>query len=271
MPNCAPPLPRFGWESPHHEPHSLCCAPIVCFSRFSANAGFRSEHLAVVSSYHQIRSAPHRNAPEAVVISDVAVITYIRAVVPKLQPCEPLWPQSGASFSDFFKRLCTDTRLLAPQLESILTATWRGHSALSGIQIIGQNCCQRKEVVLPPKTARNYINETVSTLAQITLTAPSANGHRQVCQNPLSTGYVDRGSFSRLQHPNARGGSARFYAVEAAGSGGCSSAMSRHSATAAAHTCHLSASAGEQLMRPGPQDQGRTVQVLSLSCAEKKY
>ena len=31
--------PHFGWESPHHGPHSLCCAPLGCLSRFSANAG----------------------------------------------------------------------------------------------------------------------------------------------------------------------------------------------------------------------------------------
>ena len=138
---------RFGWESHHHAPHSLCCAPIGCLSRFSANAEvfdgpgkpFRARSTwrasVVVSSYHQIRSAPSGRPGSG---SDQRC------------PCQRAHPRDGAQAStrrtQIFQTTVYRHSSSCPQLETILTATWKGHSALSGIRLVGQNCHRRKMV-----------------------------------------------------------------------------------------------------------------------------
>ena len=128
---------------------------------------------------------------------------------PSFDQTERLWPQSAASFSDFFQTIVYRHLSSCPQLEATLTATWKGHSALSGIRLIGQNCHQRKMVFCQNlQDVRQYVSADHAH-------SPSTNGHRQICQNHPSTQYVEE-RVSRSQHPNARGGRARFLC-----SGGC--------------------------------------------------
>ena len=138
---------RFVWESHHHAPHSLCCAPIGCLSRFSANAAvfdgpgkpFRARSTwrpsVVVSSYHQIRSAPSGRPGSG---------SHQRC------HCQRAHPRDGAQAStrrtQIFQTTVYRHSSSCPQLETILIATWKGHSALSGIRLVGQNCYRRKMV-----------------------------------------------------------------------------------------------------------------------------
>ena len=159
----------------------------------------------VVSSYHQIRSTPPGRPG-----SSGQWRWYFHCV----------HPRSGAQASTkrtalaakrsfvfrFFKRLCTDTRLLA--------LSWRPYSLRRGgatAHFLEHGSLDKTAVRgrwPSTKTARIYINEAVSTFADHAH-HPSANFHRQMCQNHPSTGYVEE-ILSRSQHPKSRGGRARF-------------------------------------------------------------
>ena len=96
----------------------------------------------------------------------------------------------------------------------------------------------------------------MSTLAQITLSALQQATIAKCATFILQLDTLKK-QFRGRSIPTPAAAEPGSYAVEAAGS-----ARSCRSATAAAHTCYLSTSAGEHLiprMRPGPQDQGGTV------------
>ena len=140
-----------------------------------------------------------QDAPEAVVISDATVIAYIRAVVPKIDQAKG-FGRKAQLLSQIFQTTVYQYSSSCPELEAILTATWRGHSALDGMYGTLDKTAIRGRWS-STKTARIHIDEAVSTLEQITLTA---------LQQATIDKYATFMIVPRSQHSNACGGRARF-------------------------------------------------------------
>ena len=183
--------PSIGSKSLHHGPHASCCALIGCLPRFSANAGafngpgkpFRARSTRRPSAYVAPTTGHQR--------------CYCHCVHPRSgaqdRPGERLWPQSAASF------LCTDTRLPALSLRPY--SLRRGEATAHFMEYGTLDKTAIRERWSSTKTATIYIDEAVSTLAQITLTA---------LQQATIDKYATFMIVPRSQHSNACGGRARF-------------------------------------------------------------
>ena len=246
--------PRFGWERSRHGPHSLCCFPIGCLSRFSANAGAfdgpgklraRSTwrpNCCLFLPPNQVNASrtPRKQRSVAMVLS----LRTSAQWCPGFDQRTALAAKRSFVFR-FFKRLRTDTRLPA--------LSWRPYSLRRGgatAHFLEHGSLDKTAVRgrwPSTKTARIYINEAVSTLAQITLTTLQQISIGKCAKIILQPDMLKR-YFRGRSIPSPAAVEPGSCAVEAAGSGGCSSARSRRCATAAAHTCHVSASAGDHLI-----------------------
>ena len=274
LPNRAPPLPTKFLIALAGKALAMGHTRCAVFLLVAFHAFLRTQELLMVQASHFVLGAP--GAPTV-----VSSYHQIRSTPPGRPGSSGQWrwyfhcvhPRSGAQASTkgtalaakrsfvfrFFKRLCTDTRLPA--------LSWRPYSLRRGgatAHFLEHGSLDKTAVRgrwPSTKTARVYINEAVSTLAQITLTTLQQTAIDKCAKIILQPDML-KTYFRGRSIPSPAAVEPGSCAVEAAGSGGCSSARSRRSATAAAHTCYVSASAGDHLiprMRPGPQDHGRSV------------
>ena len=186
LPQRAPPLPRAfllalaGKALMEHDLR-LCVALLLGF-----HAMLRTGELLAVRARDLLRadgnqsmlvSLPFtksgqrlKNVPEAVVITDPLLLTYLRVLLPRLEPHDYLYPGKNANFRAAFRRLCLATRLPA------VTPTWRPYSLRRGgatahfMEFGSLDRTALRGRWQSTSTARVYINEAVATLATITTT-----------------------------------------------------------------------------------------------------